>query len=258
VGARAFPVVGAMTVSAGVCDLAAAGPDAEAEDLFRLADLALYRAKEGGRNRSEVVRPGTAPASRTRTGADTRRRLLAATAALVGVLDAAEGSDGRHSDRVAALAERLARARGWPAARARELRQAGQLHDVGKIAVPHAVLRKAGPLDAGEYQEMQAHATIGARLLANVLSPEQVSWVRHHHERWDGNGYPDGLAGTAIPDGAALLGLAEAWDAMTASRPYGRRRGREEALADCRGLVGRQFAAADVAALDGLFAAGVL
>ncbi len=102
------------------------------------------------------------------------------------------------------------------------------------------------------------HADIGAEILAGVLSDEQVAWVRGHHERWDGAGYPDGLAGDRIPDGARILALADAWDVMTSSRPYHRPLSIAAALAECDRCAGAQFAADAVTAMHRLVDAGVL
>lgn len=256
IGGAPFPVAGPLTVSAGLCELEAAGPAAAAPDLFRLADVALYRAKQAGRNRCERHLAGAADTIATGDRESARARALAGMLALVRATEAEGDAPRSHSERVAQVAERLALALGWPAERARALREAGRLHDVGKVAVRERVLHKAGPLDPLEHEEVQAHVTLGAQLLGNLLDPDQVGWVRHHHERYDGNGYPDGMSGDDIPHGARLLGLAEAWDAMTAERSYARALTIEEALGECRGLAGRQFAPADVAALERLVAEG--
>ena len=97
------------------------------------------------------------------------------------------------------------------------------MHDVGKIGVPDAVLFKAGPLTKTEYEQVVSHASLGAQIVSGALSEEQGTWVRGHHERWDGAGYPDGLAGDEIPEGARILALADSWDVMTVARNYSRR-----------------------------------
>ena len=96
------------------------------------------------------------------------------------------------------------------------------LHDIGKIAIPNHVLDKPGPLNPAEWQVMQTHPTIGAEILSDVtlLEGQGIDVVRSHHERWDGGGYPDGLAGADIPLGARIFALADALDAMTSDRPY--------------------------------------
>ncbi len=124
------------------------------------------------------------------------------------------------------------------------------MHDVGKIGVPDAVLLKPGRLDADEYELVKEHAELGARIVEDVLSHEQVSWIRSHHERPDGRGYPDGLMGHQIPEGAALLAVADCFDVMTVARPYSRAKHPVAALAECRGLIGRQFTPDAVTALE--------
>ena len=94
------------------------------------------------------------------------------------------------------------------------------MHDAGKALLPADLLARAAPLATLEAAHVRQHAALGAALGAGVLDPEQARWVRHHHERWDGAGYPDGPAGLDIPDGARILALADAWDAMTTDRPY--------------------------------------
>jgi HD-GYP domain-containing protein (c-di-GMP phosphodiesterase class II) len=128
--------------------------------------------------------------------------------------DAAPWSKG-HSGRVARLAAAIAGGLGWDAADVEALREAAELHDVGKLCVAADVLGRRGPLAPSERADVELHPGLGAAMLATVLSPAQVAWVRHHHERWDGRGYPDRLEGDDIPPGACIIGVAEAWDAMT-------------------------------------------
>ena len=160
----------------------------------------------------------------------------------------------RHSERVSALAEKIAVELGWEPGRLRRLRDAALLHDVGKLAIPDAVLFKPGRLDPVEYEQVKAHAALGAQIVRDLLDPEQVTWVRSHHERPDGCGYPDGLAAGAIPDGAAILAVADAYDAMTVARPYSAPLLPAEALEECRRLAGAQFDPDAVAALEAVLA----
>jgi HD-GYP domain-containing protein (c-di-GMP phosphodiesterase class II) len=105
---------------------------------------------------------------------------------------------------------------------------------------------------------MRNHPDTGAELAVKALDEEQLVWIRHHHERWDGAGYPHGAAGEAIPPGARLLALAEAWDAMTSHRAYGEALAPADALAECRRERGTQFAPEAVDALERLWALGAL
>lgn len=256
VGQKPFPGVGTIMMSAGVCDIYEAG--GSAPDLFRFADGALYRAKTQGRNATYRYTPEVVPelAARGRAERLVRTQVLTALQALARAVDARDPSARRHSERVANLAVHLAVEMGWTSERADAVRQAGLMHDVGKLAVPDAILLKPGPLTAPEFEVIKEHAARGAEIVLGVLSPEQVSWVRHHHERWDGQGYPDGLRGEQIPDGAMVLALADAWDAMTTERSYSHALSEEEALVECRRFAGEQFDAEVVDALVRLMDTG--
>ena len=147
-----------------------------------------------------------------------------------------------HSARVTSIAESLARRLGWRAERIDALRLGGSLHDVGKIAVNESVLCKPGPLTDEELAEIRTHPVAGARLIEGVddLRPA-LPYVLHHHERWDGAGYPHGLAGEEIPIEARLLGVADAFDAMTSVRSYRPALSVEQALAELQRCAGSQF-----------------
>jgi PAS domain S-box-containing protein len=151
---------------------------------------------------------------------------------------------GEHIRRVGDLAAALALAAGVPTADAELLRQTARLHDIGKIGVRDAVLRKRGPLTDAEWEEMRAHTTLGARLLSGgrsavVRSAEQVAL--HHHERWDGAGYPLALREAQIPLPARIVALADYWDALTHDRCYRPAVPRDVVLAQIRNARGRHF-----------------
>jgi putative nucleotidyltransferase with HDIG domain len=165
-------------------------------------------------------------------------------------IDGLDPTTAGHSERVAELAARLAVELGWSGARVRDLREAAVLHDVGKIVVPDEVLLTPGGLSFEQYEVVKEHADVGARLVALVLSPRQAAWVRHHHERWDGRGYPHGVAGEDIPDGAAILCLADSWDAMRRRAWIGQPLSVAEALEECWRESGHQFAPWAVQALE--------
>ncbi len=124
-------------------------------------------------------------------------------------------------ERVNAFAQAIATVLGWGAQRKAALEFGAILHDIGKIAVRESVLRKTGPLGKEEWQEMREHPIVGARMLEGIpyLAPA-IPIVLYHHERWDGSGYPEGLAGDEIPEEARLLAVADTFDAMTSDRPY--------------------------------------
>ncbi|WCB95036.1 hypothetical protein DSM104299_03778 [Baekduia alba] len=147
--------------------------------------------------------------------------LDASVQSLAQLLDLRDGYTGQHSSTVVELCEEVGRRVGVAGAELDHLRIAAHLHDLGKIGVPDQILHKAGPLDEAEWSIMREHPVWGARALAQIPGFRAASHaVRHHHERWDGTGYPDGLAGEQIPIGARVIAVCDAYEAMTATRPY--------------------------------------
>jgi HD-GYP domain-containing protein (c-di-GMP phosphodiesterase class II) len=160
-----------------------------------------------------------------------------------------------HLSMVGELAERTARHLGLVREDVETVRQAAELHDVGKVAIPEDILRKPGPLTEEEWGFVRRHTLAGERILSAAPALSQVArLVRASHERWDGAGYPDALAGEAIPLGARIVAVADAFDAMTSDRPYRRAISHREALAELRRCAGTQFDAAVVAAFCGVYA----
>lgn len=176
-------------------------------------------------------------------GASLRRAGPAAIRQLLSVLALYDGLTYRHSQRVAALTCRLARRVGWRGEPLRLLNLAGILHDTGKLAVDPRILHKPGRLDAEEWELIRRHPLVSEQLTRRVAGlPTVAAWVRSHHERWDGGGYPDGLAGPAIPPAARILAVADAFDAMVGGRPYHRQVITVDmALAEIERNAGRQF-----------------
>lgn len=246
-----------VTISAGICDLRNAQ---DADAMFRLADGALYWSKAHGRDATWIYDPEVVRELSAAERAEQlhRSQALLGIRALARAIDAKDPSTRRHSERVAALSRRLAEELGWETERAALLEEAALVHDVGKIGVPDAVLLKPGRLTASERSLVGKHADLGARIVEDVLTEEQVEWILAHHERPDGQGYPRGLVGDAIPDGAAILTVADSFDVMTMSRPYSAAKPPDAAIAECEGLVGRQFFAEPVRALVALHASGEL
>lgn len=142
-------------------------------------------------------------------------------ASLSAVIEARDPYLRGHSARVTAYAEALARRLGWTGSKLEELRLGGSLHDLGKMRVSERVLRKAGPLEEHEVEEMRRHPAEGARLIAGIerFRPA-LPYVLFHHERWDGRGYPTGRRGGDIPVEARVLAFADSFDAMISTRPY--------------------------------------
>jgi HD-GYP domain-containing protein (c-di-GMP phosphodiesterase class II) len=160
---------------------------------------------------------------RVRLAGELEQLLLDTIRAIAATIDAKDGYTHRHSERVAALARRLGEGLGLSPKELETVELAALLHDVGKIAVPDSILNKPGSLTPAEFDEMRRHPAHGARILSNIQSPAikaVLPGVQFHHEWWDGSGYPEGLAGEAIPLLGRLLGIADYFDAMTSSRAY--------------------------------------
>lgn len=179
------------------------------------------------------------------------RTFAAAMRVLVGALDAKDADTWQHSSRVSALAVAMARTLGLDARMQSELRIAGELHDVGKIGVPVELLRRPGRLTTAEYRAVLLHTVIGERMLRPLMRahPQVLQAVRSHHERFAGGGFPDGLRGYAIPLAARIVAVADAFDAMTSSRPYRPALGVTAAVRELRASSGTQFDPACVRAL---------
>ena len=243
------PEHGPVTLSAGVATFPSQGVGRD--ELIRLADSALYWAKEHGKNQVRVYRPDVvelAELKRLAAGPDRAARYRAA-ASLARAVDARDVYTGSHSQRVADLAARIARRLDVGPEQIELTRLAGSLHDLGKLAIPEEILRKPGPLTDPERLVLERHPQIGFRMLETLGVDPVAEWVLHHHERWDGNGYPDGLAEDAIPLGARIIFVADAYDAMTSDRVYRERLSEEEALEELESCAGTQFDPAVVAAL---------
>jgi diguanylate cyclase (GGDEF)-like protein/putative nucleotidyltransferase with HDIG domain len=233
--------VGSVTVSAGVA-ISPQHAD-ERDELIRLADSALYWAKEYGKNRVRAYRPDVvelAELKRLASGPDRAARFRAA-ASLARAVDARDVYTGSHSQRVAELAARAARRLGLPDEDIELTRLAASLHDLGKLAIPEEILRKPGPLTEPERMVLERHPQIGFRMLESLGVDPVADWVLHHHERWDGSGYPDGMPGERIPLGARIIFVADSFDAMTSERVYRRRVPPAEAIAELERCAGTQF-----------------
>ena len=163
--------------------------------------------------------------------------------ALAGALELRDDQTGDHAERVAALGLRLAREIAPELAADPQLEFGFLLHDIGKIGVPDAILLKPGPLTPGELERMRYHAVLGERFLARVpyLDGLAAEVVAHHHERWDGLGYPRGLVREEIPLAARIFAVVDAFDAMTNDRPYRSALPLPAALAEIESAIGSQF-----------------
>src|SRR6185503_14168886 len=167
---------------------------------------------------------------------------LATVESLTMAIDAKDDLSRGHIQRVRKLAEGLARAVSYPEDQMEGLKAAALLHDIGKLAVPEYILSKPGKLTAAEYSKVMIHPVVGADILSNVEFPyEVVPIVKHHHERYDGTGYPNGLKGEEIPFGARILTVVDCYEALTTNRPHRSRYTRQQALDLMRSEKGRTF-----------------
>lgn len=168
---------------------------------------------------------------------------LEAVESLNATVEARDPYTAGHSQRVQRIALAIGEALDVPRSRLEALGLAGLFHDIGKLRVPDSVLTKPGPLSAEEFDLIKRHPDDGAEIVGHLGRLRDVlPFIRHHHERWDGAGYPAGLAGPEIPLEAAIVGLADAWDAMTTERPYSRARSTDEAADEILRARGTQFA----------------
>ncbi len=241
IGALELAEVGSVTASAGVAGFPHQGFDRD--ELIRLADSALYWSKEHGKNRVHVYRPDVvelAELRRLARGPDRAARFRAA-ASLAKAVDARDTYTGSHSTRVAELSAWIAHRLGLDREHIELTRLAGSLHDLGKLAIPEEILRKPGPLTDPERLVLQRHPEIGHRMLESLGVDPVAEWVLHHHERWDGTGYPERLRGEEIPLGARIIFVADAYDAMTSDRAYRGRLAPREAIEELERCSGTQF-----------------
>ena len=247
---RDFPVP--ISVSVGIAD-GAREPGAEA--MVRAANRALYAAKRLGRDRCVIHHAETL--KMLDALADERAgEQLAAAMLLAETLDLRDVATARHSETVGRYAERIAHELGLAADHVERVRVAGVLHDIGKLGISDAVLLKPSRLEPHEWQEIQRHPEIGARILEHANLRDIASWVLAHHERIDGAGYPRALTGDTIPLEGRILAVADAYEAMTADRPYRRSLGEAEARAELRRGTGTQFDPDVVGAFERVLDAG--
>jgi diguanylate cyclase (GGDEF)-like protein len=220
-----------VTTSLGVARIPADASDVD--EALRIADHRMYESKNGGR-----------PSA----GFQSRSVLLRA-------LHERHPDLGHNLADVADLCESLARRLGLSTEDVQHVRHAGELHDIGKVAIPDSILSKPGPLDEDEWEFMRRHTIIGERIIGAAPSLRPVSAiVRATHEHWDGRGYPDGTAGEEIPIGARIVAVCDAFDAMLTDRPYRKARNLGAALEELRRNAGSQFDPAVVAALEHVLA----
>lgn len=237
-----------LTICFGIAAYPADGETAGA--LLRAGDAALYGAKAGGRNRSVIHSLALRElVTRSGVGVDIDgERYIGVVRDLAEALDLRFSGSARHSETVGRYAEMMAVELGIPQERVARVRLAGILHDIGKVAVPDAILHKPGKPTEEEWATIRRHPELGAQILEHPSLADVRRWVAAHHERPDGKGYPLGLSGTAIPVEARILAVADAYEAMTSDRSYRASIGHEAARAELQRFAGSQF---DPAVVEG-------
>ncbi len=216
---------------------------ATADELVRFARGARYWVKRHGKDHALVYDPMVVAEldADDRIKSLERQSHIGAVRALAAAVDARDAATQDHSRNVAVHAVLVARELGIDEQRVRLLESAALMHDVGKIGIPDDILRKPGRLDDDEYLRVAEHPALGERILASTSQRAVLPWVRHHHERWDGSGYPDGLRAIEIPLEARVLSVCDAYDAMVSDRPYRAALTVDEAVAELTAGMGTQF-----------------
>jgi diguanylate cyclase (GGDEF)-like protein/putative nucleotidyltransferase with HDIG domain len=213
------------------------------EQIIASADKALYTAKDTGRNRtcapSDVKKQGLVAIG---AESETQRIAISMIFALAATVDAKDHYTYGHSRKVSQYAVTMAEAMNLPTERISVIRNAGLLHDIGKIGIPDSILNKEGTLDEQEWRQIKAHPELGVEILRYVAElSNSLPIILNHHEHYDGSGYPSGLSGEKIPLEARLLSVADAYDAMTSLRPYHNQRSPQDAIDELKRCAGTNF-----------------
>lgn len=232
-----------LTFSAGICTYPVSA--ANAAQMFTYASMAVYASKKSGKDRTVVYsqknQDEAAPLSFASMEA-LAQEYASTIYALTAAIDAKDHYTFNHSKNVSYLATQLARAIGLDDEHVEMIRQAGLLHDIGKISIPEAILAKTSRLTPEEYEIMKSHVENSISMIRHLPSLDYVIPIAiSHHERYDGGGYPRGLAGDSIPVGGRCLGIADAFDAIVSRRPYKDPVPIPDALKEIERNLGRQF-----------------
>lgn len=202
------------------------GPEAFDEIYRRLEQFTRSLKEQGGTGSPESLPPA----------------VVDTVTSLAFAIDAKDQYTNGHSQKVSAYAVTIAQALGMNAADTEEIRLAAMLHDIGKVGIPEAILHKSGPLDVTEWETMKTHTDLGSRILEPLQSMARIrEMIRHHHEFYDGSGYPDRLEGERIPYGARVIAIADAYDTITSERTYKKKRTPEDAFAELERCAANQF-----------------
>lgn len=248
----------ALTFSAGISTFPLHARDNA--NLFRIADESSYAAKMGGKAQTVIYDPVRvlsmdSPAMREQKEQGER---LKTAKSLADQVDARESATRNHSVMVGRYATAIARVLGFDEDTVSRIYLAGLLHDVGKIGIDENILSKAGRLTDEEFETLKQHPELSFQIVQSSGMEDVASWVRHHHEAWDGTGYPDRLRGEGIPLGARIIAVAEAFEVMTGDRSYRRAMSVKQAIAELLADSGTKFDPRVVDALAYLVASNQL
>ena len=234
-----------VSASSGIAESC---PTLGRDGLIRRADLALIHAKRSHR-RCLLYNEALEPTLSTPDQVAEQRHTDALATALARAVDAKDAYTHSHCETVSELCGLIAQELGMGARQIGRLRLAGLLHDVGKIGITDTILQKPGPLTDDEFAIMKTHTRLGHAIVTAAERPIEAEWILHHHERVDGSGYPDGLAGEQIPLESRIILVADAFEAITADRPYRMHRSADAAMVELERNAGTQFDRDCVAAL---------
>jgi putative nucleotidyltransferase with HDIG domain len=271
-----YPTTASVLLTGKLCSVSADDPTADPAELFVLREMemqavllvpivvegeawGLIEVYDTRRRVFSSVERHLAEVASAQVGAllacfeheERAQRLYGETlASLSNALEAKDTSTGRHTEEVVRLAVAVATELGLDFDAVRNVELGAVLHDIGKVRVPESMINKPGPLTESEWAIMKTHPEIGEHILRPIQSMKAIlPIVRHHHERWDGTGYPDGLAGRAIPLGARIVAVCDAYRAMSEDRPYRRALSEADARRELEQGIGSHFDADCVAAL---------
>jgi diguanylate cyclase (GGDEF)-like protein len=245
-----------LTFSGGIASFPLHAKDQST--LYQLADSSSYAAKLNGKKHTVVFEPGRVQALDESSRVNTRERdaQIRAAKTLVATVDAVEGFGNEHSENVGVISQKIAGAMGYDDSFAQQMYLTGLLHDVGKLGLDQAIVQKSGQLTAAEFEQVKRHPELSAQIVKNAGLIEIATWVRHHHEHFDGSGYPMRLAGQDIPIGSRIILVAEAFDVMTSTRSYRQAMSLADAVAELVREAGTRFDPSVVQALYALVQAG--